>query len=224
MAVLLVTVTLQRDSLLPEDVVVNTWHFETADDIPANIALAALAIHTDLDTFYQAVDVRLATMLNGIATLRAYNLGDPEPRVPVLLLDLTPLVPGGTSYPGEVALVLSFAAVIASGDIAARRKNRIFFGPMAADGTNTPGDLRPTIAVVTTFVTAADALLTSAIADPDYTWVTFSPTIAGPKASDGTFPNLTDGTFPVNNGWMDDAYDTIRSRGARPLVRQTFTA
>lgn len=222
MAIVRVQASLVRDTLLPEDVSTNTWHCSTSDDVPANILTDTAAFIADLDTFYDSVGDILGEGMTGAGEFRAYNLADPEPRVPILITAFA-YIPGTNQFPGEVAIVGSFHADIGSGDIAARKRNRVYIGPVASTkGGIVTGGNRPAAATVTQLRDALAALLVASNGSAAYTWQTFSPTNAGPKNPDGTYANLTAGIDPVTGGWVDNAWDTQRRRGLATTSRSTF--
>jgi hypothetical protein len=115
-----------------------------------------------------------------------------------------------------VACCFSFHAEIESGDIAARKKNRVYLGPLA-DGAKTAvtGGVRPTTSWVNDVVAAGAALLAASDLATTWTWQTFSPTQA---AATG----LISGIDPVVGGWVDNAFDTMRSRGLVKTARTEF--
>lgn len=180
----------------------NTWHCLAPDVVQLALWEAALT------TFYQAVDVRIGTLAGTTNALqyKHYEVDDPEPRAPVLTGQAS-LSPSGTPMPPEVALVLSFQADQASGVPQARRRNRIYLPFLNTGAAGTDG--RPSSATVTDVVTAADALLAaSGPTTADWVWVVYSPT-------DGLFEE-------VNNGWVDNEWDTQRRRGRKATSRTTF--
>jgi hypothetical protein len=153
-----------------------------------------------------------------LATMTLYDLADPEPRVPKGEGPFN-IVPSGTeSLPTEVAACLSFQGLAASGVNQARRRGRVFLGPLNRECTVMVGGrtlLEP--GRQTVIADAADALLNSQ-ALAGVPWAVFSPTARATGAS------LFDATTIVNNGWVDNAFDTIRSRGTDPSTRVVFSA
>jgi len=203
MTVCLIQVNLAHDSGLPEDVTVNTWHIDTTDTDPEVGATEFLA---DLEAFYLAIDSFLGVTLTGAAEVNCYNLDDPSPRVP-FLTDTWSLTVDTSTLPQEVACCLSFQALPISGIPQARRRNRVYLGPISANAAaNSTG--RPSATFLGVLDTAATALLAASTADTEYAWVTWSATASMAAA--------------VNNGWIDDAFDTVRSRGIAPTSRTVF--
>lgn len=207
MTILRVQAELPRDTNLPEDVIVNTWHFLTTASPPLLATKSAIA--TALQNFYQAIDgVVLGSMLSTPAKLKFYDLADAKPRVPVHDFEFA-LVPTSGGVPAEVAVCMSFQATKASGQNQARRRGRVFLGPVAAAiVSETAGRTAVTSTARAAIVSAGLALLTASNTAADWEWAVYSPT--------------DNAAVAVNNGWVDDAFDTIRSRGERPTTRSVF--
>src|SRR5688572_167309 len=151
MTVIRAQVNLEHDNALPEDRVVNTWHFAIPGD-PTAVEMDA--IQTALVNFYTVVPAGstatvaslLSSTLSGKWSIRQYNLGEPEPRVPIRVFEPADFAPGPDTLPREVACCLSFRAAVASGENAARRRGRVFIGPLRAGATVIDTDGRPTLA------------------------------------------------------------------------------
>lgn len=130
---------------------------------------------------------------------KIYKMSDPEPRVPLKEYELQFAASAAAGAPREVALCLSFYAGVNQ----PRRRGRLYIGPFrAADMA-----LRPAQAVRDRIGTLAAAL--SGIGGANVQWVQHSPTT-------GEFHNVT-------NWWVDDEWDTMRSRGLKATVRTTGT-
>lgn len=201
-------VTLPMDSGLPEDAAQNVWHFwatSASDAIAAQIAAA-------LKTFYDTVDTYLSTLINPVnASVEFYDLSDPEPRVPYHQVNIgADMITSTTALPEEVALCLSFQAAAQSGEVQARRRGRIYLGPLGQNalGATSAGN-RPLAAFVTALVNAGDALLTASQAATDWDWRVYS--------------RVLQQGFNVDNGWVDNAFDTQRRRGVQATSRTTFS-
>lgn len=181
----------------------NTYHVLAPDEV--ELALW----HSALVTFYTSIDVNFSPIVRTTDGLlmKSYDLSDPEPRVPVLTFEAD-LAPGSDEpLPTEVALCMSFQAGAASGVPQARRRNRVFLPFFRADRSDTDG--RPSSTLITDITTAAGVLLAaSGPTSSDWQWVVYSP---------------TDDAFDlVDNGWIDNEWDTQRRRGRIATARTTF--
>lgn len=193
---------------LPKDVVVNTFHVRTDVGDGATPLPDACDAFED---FIQSLQTNRAAAMGLVLNTKAYNLGDAIPRIPVLERTRA-LTRNTSSMPHEVALAVSFQGAKVSGLKQARRRGRIFLGPFA-DGANAAG--RPSNSFLIDVVAAADTLITRAKAATDWDWVVYSPTNAA-------LPD-NDGISEVEDGWVDNAWDTIRARGVAPTARSLFS-
>ncbi len=195
-------VTIRTADNISANFATNTWHCLAPD-------LVELALwHSALTTYYQAVDVRMSTVVGTTNALqmKSYDLADPEPRAPVLTFAAN-LSPSGAPLPTECSLVMSFQAAQSSGIPQARRRNRVYL-PFFNTGSNFT-DGRPAGAVLTDVTNAGAALLAaSGPSSGDWQWIVYSP---------------TDNQFDlVDNGWVDNEWDTQRRRGRAATSRVTF--
>lgn len=196
-------VLIPSDTGLPSDTMVNTWHFEETGAPYGNYD----NVRDMLADFYNLMDGYMAgALIQNDLTVKAYDLAQPEPRVPVYegVIEITPAA--GVPLPSEVALVLSIRADYESGTSSARRRNRKYIGPIV--GAQNAGNGRPTTTLVNGLCGAASDMLAAAQASVSWTWVVYSPT-------DGE-------AHPVIGGWVDDSWDTQRRRGLDPTSRTTW--
>lgn len=204
MGIIRAQVRIPASTTVPEDMVTNTWHLFSSDLGASNLG----TITTALKNFYDGwASRRSPTAAWTSATVRFYDLEEPEPRVPLLEnpLGLSATV-GTATLPRETCLCLSYSADLVSGTNPARRRGRIFLGPLAQVGIGVDG--RPTSAPLTEIRDAADAFL-AVTTTAAWTWRVYSPT-------SGT-------SFLVTHGWVDNEYDTQRSRGMKRTTRYTFS-
>jgi hypothetical protein len=135
--------------------------------------------------------------------VRAYDLADDEPRIPkadvTRTIDLKPL-----GAPAEVALCLSFRGA----EPRARQRGRIYTGPFAIGVSE-----RPTLAHRQQLIALAQALADLGGVNVD--WVVYSPTATNAAGGDVK-------TYSVQQAWVDDEWDTVRSRGRRATTRSTL--
>lgn len=113
---------------------------------------------------------------------------------------------GSAPLPAEVALVMSFQAARASGQNQARRRNRVYLGPLGGSAPSSDG--RPAPGFVTQVARAGSDLAAAASSSVNWNWVVWSPT----EQQD----------YQVDNGWVDNSWDTQRRRGLAPTSRTTF--
>lgn len=209
---------LNGSSGLPEDRFVQTFVFGSIDGgSPSN---------TELDTIAEALDAYLTVVPTGAsnalhdflgeqvvspATINLYRLGETPPRTPIVYS--VPHDTGTGALPAEVALCLSYYATVNQ----PRRRGRIYFGPLAAEGlvfsgSAVGGDARPAAALRTSLLLSG-ALLR----DFDtglYPWAVL-------HARDGNGPAATPALRPITDLWVDDSFDTQRRRGLAPTLRST---
>lgn len=196
------TVTLRMDSGILEDFPTNTWWFDDDD------GTTEPAIETELIGFYDSVRPYFPTSMeqNG-HTFEWYRESDPPPRAPIrtTVWNLTSN-PSGTPLPSEVALCCSFQADRISGVPQARRRGRVYIGPLSTVALGTDG--RPAATFVTAMVNAGNDLVDASVASTTWKWSVFSRVL-------GTGSEVT-------NGWVDNAFDTQRRRGIAPSARTVF--
>ena len=194
--------TLIMTSGVTADSVVNTLHFEETSS-----ATAVPEIITYMAGLY---DDLLGTISGSVRQndhpLKIYDLSLPSPNYPIseTLYDF-PSAPSGATLPHENAICLSFQATRVSGTPQASRRGRIYVGPVDSGAVGTGGIV---LAAYQTFVNTAGANLLAASNAGSTTWVAYSPTLVA--------------AAPVDNGWVDNAFDTQRRRGTKSTLRSTF--
>lgn len=210
-------VRIPHSSLIAADDVVNTFCFTGIDDVESQSEIA-LGL---LDTFYSGLtDLQTEEVINymsgelnyGGTRLKVYDLDDPEPRVPIL--DTAMALTGRaaestTNLPAEVAVCVSYQAAITSGVPAARRRGRIYIGPLnqgASTGTAS-APARPAGAFMTNLSRAAKGLSDGPIGTRWCVW----------SRRDGAFR-------PITSGYIDNSFDTQRRRGADTTARTGFVS
>lgn len=203
-----------REGGLPEDVIVNTMHFLT-DGIIDDPLVAEIA--TAVDAFYGEIQVYLSELITGAYVQKGYDLEEPPPRVPVNTINSTITTASGALFPAELAICLSFRGDYESGTPNARKRGRIFLGPLDGGVATGSGasDLRIDTAVLTDIGGAA-ADLRDAVIALGHAWCVYSPT------TDAT-ETLADAFFPITQGWIDNAFDVQRRRGADATVREVWS-
>lgn len=203
-------VALAHDSGLPEDVSVNTFHTGAASMTPTDF--------TDwcgmLEDLYTAVYVGnnifgfLSNNLSGDVTIKSYDLSAPEPRAPEGVFTDTWTGLGISALPSEVAVCLSYQGDQISGAPQARRRGRIYLGPLAYAAAESNTIAKPADDLIATVCAAADAFR-AATAGAGQPWAVYSRV-------DDAFVNVT-------NGWVDNAFDTQRRRGEAATARTLWS-
>jgi len=195
---------LVMDSGIPDDAVVNTWHCD-ALVLPDGWE----TFRDDLLAFYQTVDALLSANVAATGhTLTTYAMADPEPRAPINTVSLGTLTTGATAMPPELAICLSFQGQRISGTSQARRRGRVYIGPLKNSNVSST-DMNLDTTVTDALRDAGQALVNASNASADYTWCVYS-------AAD-------DALVPVHNGWVDNAFDIQRRRGLTASQRDVFS-
>lgn len=197
-------VTLATTNGINEDSPQNTFHFVSGDD-PGPF----VAIDTALRDFYNSWrgDLSSTIAVNG-HRMRFYDLADPEPRAPVYDVNwnLSGSV-GSNTLPQEVSICLSFQGDRISGVSQARRRGRLYLGPLRSAVVDTSTG-RPTSSFLEVIQLAGNGLLADSNAAAEWSWVIRS--------------QRDNANVPVTNGWVDNAFDTQRRRGLTPTSRLTY--
>lgn len=198
-------VTFQGGSNLPEDRFINTFHF--AKPGWATLAAAVAEIDGPLKTMYTApyggntIGSFTSPYVMRAFTVRYYDMGQAEPRVPTITNGTLPAVTtGGIGLPEEAAIVCSFHG---GPPVIPRKRGRVYIGPLnhfvlAAATTTLP--TRVASNVRTSLCGAMTALATANVG-----WIVYSPT--------GSLET------PVVAGFVNDDVDTQRRRGPDPSTR-----
>lgn len=213
-------VSIPSDTGLPEDAVVNVWHFDGDDQALATDADYHAGVMTLLTAFYGAADAYISSLMASPATVKIYDMRDATPRVPEYTGTIALTFGAAASYPSEVAVCLSFYAQQTSGVNQARRRGRVYIGPANADtGALISNGWRVSAAARTAICAAAATMKAGAPAGSSgasVKWAVYSPT------TDAEGANLDDSFHDVVGGWMDDAFDTQRRRGVGATTRTLF--
>lgn len=198
----------------PEDVTVNTFHFQHADYLPASRQL----IVDYLTEFYNVASTGtpsgppiaqwLSRWLNRTANksvIKIYDLATPMPREPSpYTFTLGPASSDvAPELPAEVALCASFYA----GRNVQRKRGRVYLGPWI-QGVNVDDTLQVERAIPSSVLIGSVAgALKRLIGKPD----------TGPRFAVWSPTNQTSDI--VTAGWVDNAWDTQRRRGQDATLR-----
>lgn len=189
---------------LPENFATNSWHCD-ADDLTA-----LQLFHDELEDFYTQIGTNMSSLIDDATSdpheLKSYQLSDPEPRAVVLKTNFSLPGVGTSALPAEVAVCCSFQAAQVSGLPQARRRNRVYVGPMSQIATDSAGRVASNCQAA--IRNRGSALKSASDAASTWTWAIYSPT-------DGTGAD-------VDNGWVDNEFDTQRRRGRQATDRATF--
>lgn len=196
-------IKLNMVSVNPEDASTNTWGIIADDDAAAILATQSFLV------FYDTIRTGYSNLVSqGPHEYKLYRRADPPPRAPIYQGPFSfTSAPTGVPLPTEVALCLSFQGARQSGVPQARRRGRVYLGPLATSIAGTNG--RPLPTAITNIRNAAQALLTASVTSLSWEWSVYSPTSQSATA--------------VTDGWVDDEWDTQRRRGRRSTARVTFT-
>lgn len=198
-------VTIKTVDNVGENFITNTWAFNTDDIIAdrAGLSTALWNFYVQLGGFYPS-----SIAQNG-HEIKWYALPGVTPNYPYYIesKNLT-TAPSGVRLPSEVALVASFQGDKIAGQPQARRRGRIYFGPLDAS-LNVDG--RPSTGTCTTLGTQIRTLQQDVIALPSI------------NAYLGVWSEANQSITPVSNGWVDNAFDTQRRRGEDPSLRVNWT-
>lgn len=144
--------------------------------------------------------------------IKVYDMDDAPPRIPDVdeSAVLTNLNSTFNTVPSEVACVASFAADVGSGDVAARKRGRIYLGGLGPttieEGVNAAPRFLDSFC---TCVAQACEDFQSGLYGVGWHWVVYSPTL-------GT-------NSRIHRGWVDDAFDTQRRRGVSATMRVNWS-
>jgi hypothetical protein len=201
-------VILHTTDNLSANYVTNSWCFITA-------GIPGLSDYPDYTTafkdFYDDLSGFLSLPIAQNAhEVKYYDLEQTTPpNYPVATgtfnLASAPTSPG---LPSEVALCLSFQGQKVPGFPQNRRRGRVYIGPLAQT-QNTAG--RPGVSLISGINAAAVALCTSLKA-------------ASVPADLAVWSQVDGDAVVVEDGWVDDAWDTQRRRGVQRTSRTTWTA
>lgn len=211
-------VTLANDTLIPRDAAQNTWHFWSEGVVADDCS----DITDNLIAFYQSLQDYFSGGLAATGhSIYCYDLTDDSPRSPVFSIpDFGLTLTATARFPNEVACALSYEAAPLSGLPIGQRRGRIFLGPL---NISTAGGKAGDLGVLDDFrddvATAAETMRVNMLAT-NATWSVFSPTRAG--AAPWTALELANATLFIARGHIDDAFDTIRSRGTDPTERTNW--
>jgi len=182
------------------DKITNTVYFDDRGTVGTNPQNLATDI-ANLFATYRALPVGWDRV-----NVRLYDMAEPKPReIQGEFTNTTPTLGSTASGPREVALCLSFYAE----RNLPRNRGRIYIGPWNAGAMLE----RPTASLISSLNSLRTGLAN--IGGTDVQWCVYSPS--------GTLPGATPAFKQVSAGWVDDEWDTVRSRGLRAINRGPWT-
>jgi len=221
MAIYSVQHSLQGNSGLAEDRFVNTIH---VIDIPLETADFP-AIAEAMRQFYRPTTGQgPANYMSNAAnapgrSIKIYDLSDGLPRTPVY--EVTDSAAPWTDsaiqpLPSEVAVCLSFKGADESGEVPARRRGRMYIGPLQVNAMTTSTSNAAMVAPTFISELALAAIrLRTALEAAGVAWVVYSPT------NDPTGVGVAGSATVLTTYWIDNAFDTQRRRGESATTRST---
>lgn len=207
MAQLLAMVNLEHTTGVPADRFVNTFAFVGGPGGTVPGAGMIDEVHSALQQFYAAISNYIPSSLvnESQSQIKYYDIAAPKPRVPLDTRSFPgTLGSGNVAGVEEACICISYQAHITSGMNPRRCKGRVYIGPLIS-GTSqiaTDGRARPSSTVIADLALAATGLAASR---PNSQWAVWS-------RMDGTLR-------PIERGWVDNAFDIQRRRGAPPNSR-----
>lgn len=207
-----VLATLKSEDNVPRNHSTNSWHFNIEADTPGGDTQAERweEVADALETFYESAlgPLRGDLMAAGGHELQAYDLTEPEPRLPKYMRTFSMTGNPTGSLPAEVAVVCSFEGPRVAGVPQARRRNRIYLGPLSNQVLDVSTGLVG-LGFGTGARDAMNALAVTSAGDNGWRWDIYSPT--------------DDFNGVISNGWVNNEFDTQRRRGRSGTIRWTFT-
>jgi len=195
--------TIHTVDAIPKNFVTNTLFSFAANDAEAQLNV------DDFVVMFRAFSGLYSSYVaQNNHDVKTYDMADPEPRVAHLATTWNfSSVPSGGPLPPELAICLSFQAVKASGLSQARRRGRIYLGPINVTQNDTGG--RPHTSARTTIATAALACKNAIIAN-------------GPGTRWAVWSQIDHLGSAINDGWIDNDWDVQRRRELGPTQRTVW--
>lgn len=190
-----IVVQVAADSTLPRDRIVNTFHL--------NKETVPVLSQVDADALAQDTANLFTTSWYGPTRevrVKVYKVG-PPPQYPLAeKVNNIGLAPA-SSGPREIALCLSYCGV----RNLPRTRGRMFLAMYPSIQSANVATLRPSSALRSSAIALAGGI--AGLGGVDVDWSVYSPTTGEHEA--------------VKTAWVDDEWDTVRSRGLRPTTRST---
>lgn len=208
---------------LPEDLYVTTWHFvrstggvESAADQSSEVSerLREWWLEPVAPNARCPADFIPSAITGRGLTIRTYDLGQPAgtssgsvpDRIPTIYNFPTTKGSAANALPEEVAVTNSFFATRNS----PRTRGRVFVGPLTVEAVElVAGVARVSAECRKVLIDNTKRLAIEQGVGDSMNFGVLSPTDGEVRA--------------VTNGWVDNAFDTIRSRGTKASLRNTWS-
>ena len=178
------------DSTLPRDAMVMTPHFNDQGALTDPDGLCA-DLAAAISDWMEAPDTRQVEV-------KAYDAQGTPPVMPQGQALVNPGLAAASPWPRELALCLSYF----SQNKTPRNRGRLYVPPVYQSPLATPG---PRPGAGDRSKVGALATIFANLGGADVDWVVYS--------------RRDDVARPVSGWWVDDEWDTVRSRGLRPTTR-----
>jgi hypothetical protein len=214
------------DTLAGDRYVCSFYSAYVGDATTAQLDAAALAVArffgpaSAAPTTFEPTYYYADHALGANATVKTYKIDTEARHEPLTTLTYDPpnRSSGDTALPSEVAVVMSFRSTESPGLPPARRRGRIYLGPLnvaaigVVGGTVVPARVHPTfVSAIIGKATILKAALTAA----GGSWVVHSATLM--REGSATPDHV------VNAGYVDNAFDVQRRRGIASNLRQPLS-
>lgn len=195
MPIMLAVATRPSQTLIPNDAMVNTFHFNSTGKVDGQ------NISDMIHDFYNAcVDTITFRLYRRDYRLQIYDLSDPEPRVAWFDEERVSDSSNEAALPRECSMVITLGTAPISGVPPARRRGRLYIGGLAASAVAIEG--RPTDTARERLCEAGAGMVAASQASVNHTWVVYSRT--------------NEEGYPILGGGVDNSFDTQRRRGDQP--------
>lgn len=195
---------------LPEDRVVNTFHFIGGPPYAESVVSALDQVQAFYITpagSFNPLSIYLSPWISTSAELRAYNMDLLPKERPPTIRPITITTIGSSGYAEEVACCLSY---LGGGIVNPRNRGRIYFGPLsttAVTAASTTLPARPATQFINTLLACGTRM---ALPSAPVAWAIRS-----------TRPAVN--YKIITHGYVDDALDTQERRGPKTTQRFPFT-
>lgn len=215
MAIMTVQAVFPYFTLIPRDIISNTFHVVTSEPGGPDKDAVATEMATRLDAFYTAVFAVAGSAANyvvwGGGTVRVFDLSEPSPRVPATSpLVVSVAAVNSSPIPPEAAVVMSYHSALVSGVTHQRLYNRIYIGGLGSNAiTASSASLFPVVNAAFRTAIAGAAVALEGANTADIAWIQYSQADATPR--------------PIVGGFINNEIDTQRRRGVTESARTTWS-